>query len=68
MSYHAQFESNLSLSGANADHRFPIDPCYSQKVVAQIYAGLTGVSLKSNLDTELSKSVAEIVKRLKKIR
>ena len=50
MSYHAQFESNLSLSGANADHRFPIDPASQKKVVAQIYAGLTGVSLKSDLN------------------
>ena len=65
MSYHAQFESNLSLSGANADHRFPIDPASQKKVVAQIYAGLTGVSLKSNLNAELSKTVAEIVERLK---
>ncbi len=66
MSYHAQFESNLSLSGANADDRFPIDPPSLKKVVAQIYAGLTGISLKNNLDTKLSKSVAEVVKRLKK--
>ena len=66
MSYHAQFESNMSLSGANADDRFPIDPATQKKVVAQIYAGLTGLNVKSDLSSELSKTVSKIVNKLKK--
>ena len=57
MSYHAQFESNLSLSGANADTRIPIDPSTQKKVVADIYSRLTGLPYKTELDSELSNKV-----------
>ena len=66
MSYHAQFESNLSLSGANADTRIPIDPSTQKKVVADIYSRLTGLPHKTDLDSELSNKVKKIVDRLKK--
>ena len=66
MSYHAQFESNLSLSGANADTRIPIDPSIQKKVVAEIYSRLTGLPNKTELDSELSNKVKKIVDKLKK--
>lgn len=37
MSRHYQFESNLSLTGANADYRSPIQPTQTGAVVAAIY-------------------------------
>ena len=37
MSRHYQFESNLSLTGANADHRSTIRPSQEGLVVAQLY-------------------------------
>ena len=42
MSKHFQFESNLSLSGSNADVRTMIKPSQEGKVAAAIYSALTG--------------------------
>jgi len=66
MSYHIQFESNMTLSGANADHRIPVDPAGMKKIIAEIYAQLTAASSNSNLSPQLQKVVAKVVKRLKK--
>ncbi|MEK9603396.1 MAG: TAT-variant-translocated molybdopterin oxidoreductase [Flavobacteriaceae bacterium] len=66
MSYHIQFESNMSLSGANADHRIPVDPASQKKIIAQIYAQLTGTSLANDLSPQLKKVVNKVVTRLKK--
>ncbi len=65
MSYHIQFESNMSLSGANADHRIPTDPATQKKIVAQIYAQLTGTSLSNDLNPQIQKAVDQAVARLK---
>ena len=65
MSYHIQFESNMSLSGANADHRIPTDPATQKKIVAQIYAQLTGTSLSNDLNPQFQKAVDQAVARLK---
>ena len=45
MSRHYQFETILSLSGSNADHRTPIKPSQEGLVVAEIYSIVTGNSL-----------------------
>ncbi len=66
MSYHIQFESNMTLSGSNADHRIPVDLAGQKKIIAQIYAQLTDSSSSSNLSPQLQKAVAKVVKRLKK--
>ena len=66
MSYHLQFESNMTLSGANADNRIPTDPATQKKIVAQIYAQLTATSLPNDLSPQISKVVAQAVSRLKK--
>ena len=42
MSRHYQFESNLSLTGANADYRSMIKPSQEGLVVAQLYNIVTG--------------------------
>ncbi len=40
MSRHFQFESNLSLTGSNADYRTPIKPSQAGPLVAAIYNGI----------------------------
>ena len=46
MSRHYQFESNLSLTGANADYRSMIKPSQEGLVIAQLYNSITGKSDK----------------------
>ncbi|MCH2192999.1 TAT-variant-translocated molybdopterin oxidoreductase [Kordia sp.] len=45
MSRHVQFESNMTLSGANADKRVPLSTADQKVALAKIYAGVTGVSV-----------------------
>lgn len=47
MSKHIQFESNLSLTGANADNRFPIKPSEQVYALINLYNAVTGNSLPS---------------------
>tara|TARA_S200000501_G_scaffold359855_1_gene386252 strand:+ start:1003 stop:4083 length:3081 start_codon:yes stop_codon:yes gene_type:complete len=68
MSYHVQFESNMTLSGAKADKRIPTRPATQKKIIAHIYAQLTGESLSSDLSTEYKKVVDHVVTRLKRSR
>ena len=68
MSYHVQFESNMTLSGAKADKRIPTRPATQKKIIAHIYERLTGESLSSDLSTEYKKTVDQVVNRLKRSR
>ena len=45
MSWHMQFESNMSLTGANADHRIPCTPADQKKILAYITISLRGSML-----------------------
>lgn len=47
MSKHLQFESNLSLTGANADNRFPIKPSEQVYALLNLYNAVTGNSIPS---------------------
>ena len=44
MMRHIQVESVLSLTGANADTRYPLKPTDTEKVLAEVYQGLTGTT------------------------
>ena len=44
MSRHIQFESNMSLSGANADKRVPVTPSQQKLALAKLYSEVTGNS------------------------
>lgn len=64
MSRHYQFESNLSMSGANADYRTPIKASQSGLAVLTLYnelAGLAGVAkvTASELDIPTIKKAAK---------
>ncbi len=65
MSRHYQFESNLSLTGANADYRGMIRPSQEGLVVAQLYnlvAGKGGkVSFSEDVDKKLEKAAADLL-------
>ena len=65
MLWHSQFESNMSLSGANADHRTPCTPADQKKVLAYIYDGLTGSLSSSNLSDNIKTAADKALKRLK---
>lgn len=45
MSKHYQFESNMSVTGSNADKRFPIRPSDEKKILLNLY---NAIALKSN--------------------
>ncbi len=63
MSRHYQFESLMSLTGANADYRTKIRPSEEATVVKAIYDGLSGGSVNKDFNN-LSKVVAELKKNI----
>ena len=65
MSYHMQFESNLTLSGANADKRIPCTPSELKNILAYIYAELINKSIDSKLKPELKKISSKAIQRIK---
>ena len=65
MSKHYQFEANMTLSGANADYRFPTSATEQQFVLAALYGALTNQSFPTPLSTERIKKVAKIAAELK---
>jgi len=62
MSRHYQFETRLSLTGANADYRTPITPSQEGLVVLALYEKLTGGGKFG--DTAIDKMLDSIVKEL----
>ncbi len=49
MGRHIQVESNMSMTGANADTRFPVKPTNVEKTLAHVYTELNGGSSKSKM-------------------
>ncbi|WP_179334320.1 TAT-variant-translocated molybdopterin oxidoreductase [Winogradskyella costae] len=64
MSRHIQFESNMSLSGANADKRIPLTPSQQKLALAKLYSYVTGVALPGSLPEALDKAVKDAAKEL----
>ena len=65
MSRHIQFESNMSLSGANADKRVPLKPSEQKLALAKLYSYVTGNSvggskLSENLDAAVKAAAKEL--------
>ncbi|MGC6479230.1 MAG: TAT-variant-translocated molybdopterin oxidoreductase [Flavobacteriaceae bacterium] len=65
MSWHMQVESNMSLSGANADRRVPSTPAEQRNFLAALYNTLTGSAAQVELREELQSAVAAAAKQLK---
>ncbi|MAU16214.1 MAG: quinol:cytochrome C oxidoreductase [Muricauda sp.] len=65
MSRHIQLESNMSLTGANADKRYPMTPTQQKIALAKLYGKLNGSSVgggTSDVDEAVDKVAAEIKK------
>ncbi|WP_400075086.1 TAT-variant-translocated molybdopterin oxidoreductase [Winogradskyella sp. R77965] len=65
MSRHIQFESNMSLSGANADKRVPLTPSQQKLALVKLYSEITGNSangakLPEGLDAAVKAAAKEI--------
>ena len=65
MSYHVQFESNMSLTGANADKRVVVKPSDQVFALLNLYAAITGSSVSSKatpVDAEVKRMANELRK------
>ena len=69
MSRHIQFESNMTLSGANADIRVPLKLSEQKLVLIEIYKSIVGnkIQLKSDisLNNKTKKIVDELIREIK---
>ena len=65
MSQHFQFESNMSLTGANADYRIPCTPADQKNILAYIHDRLIG-NIKGQLSENLKSNADKAIAALKK--
>jgi molybdopterin-containing oxidoreductase family iron-sulfur binding subunit len=66
MSRHIQFESNLSLTGANADKRVPLTPSQQKIALAKLYSYVVGGSVSGNLPEAIEDAVKKAASQLKR--
>ncbi|WMI69385.1 TAT-variant-translocated molybdopterin oxidoreductase [Mangrovimonas sp. YM274] len=65
MSRHIQFESNMSLTGANADKRVPLTPTQQKQALAKLYTLVVGGSVSADLPEAVAQSVANAAAQIK---
>ncbi|WP_223034701.1 TAT-variant-translocated molybdopterin oxidoreductase [Hanstruepera marina] len=66
MSRHIQFESNMSLTGANADKRVPMTPTQQKLALAKLYSEVVGGSVSVDLPEHIAQAVSQAAAELKK--
>ncbi|MFH6768504.1 TAT-variant-translocated molybdopterin oxidoreductase [Gaetbulibacter aquiaggeris] len=66
MSRHMQFESNMSLTGANADKRVPLTPSQQKIALAKLYSYVVGGSVSGSLPENIEDAVKKAASQLKK--
>jgi len=66
MSRHIQFESNMSLSGANADKRVPLTPSQQMIALANLYAKLNGTNVGGELPENVVRAIDATVTEIRK--
>ena len=66
MSRHIQFESNMSLTGANADKRVPLKPSEQKLALAKLYSYVVGSSVSGTLPEHIDNAVKSAADQLKK--
>jgi molybdopterin-containing oxidoreductase family iron-sulfur binding subunit len=66
MSRHIQFESIMSLTGANADKRIPLKPSEQKKALASLFGKLNNSSVSVDLSDAISKAVDDAAAEIKK--
>lgn len=65
MSRHIHFESNMSLTGANADTRVPLTPAQQKVALAHLYARLNGSSAQGELPPRAEKALDGLVSAIR---
>ncbi len=66
MSRHVQFESNMSLTGANADKRVPLKPSQQKQALAKLYSLVVGGSVSTDLPEHINVAIQKAASQLKK--
>ena len=66
MSRHIQFESNMSLTGANADKRVSLTPSQQKIALAKLYSAVVGGSVSGELPQRIEEAVQMAASQLKK--
>ncbi len=66
MSHHVQFESNMTLSGANSDKRYPVTPTEQKQIIAALYSKIVGGASSNNLSEKIAAAVEETAQKLRR--
>ena len=66
MSRHIQFESNMSLTGANADKRVPLTSRQQKLALAKLYSLVVGGSVSVNLPEHIEDAITKAASQLKR--
>ena len=66
MSRHVQFESNMTLSGANADKRVPLKPSEQKIALAKLHSYIVGGFVNQKLPETIEAAVKSAAIQLKK--
>lgn len=66
MSRHIQFESNMSLTGANADKRVPLTPSEQKIALAKLHSLVVGGSVSGTLPAKIEEAVKNAAAQIKK--
>ena len=66
MSRHIQFESNMSLTGANADKRVSLTPSQQKVALAKLYSKILGSTVSGNLPTHIEEAIDKAASELLK--
>ena len=64
MSRHIQFESNMSLTGANADKRVPLTPSQQKVALAKLYGKIFGTAISGDLPAHIEEAVDKTASEL----
>ena len=64
MSKHVQLESNMSITGANADIRIPLTQSQQKIALAKIYGYVSRTEVGGKLPTNIEKSLKKISNKL----
>ena len=64
MSKHIQFESNMTLTGGNADHRIAVTPSQQRKALAALFGKLNGTSVNTDLSESILAAVEAAAKAI----
>jgi len=62
MSKHVQFESNMTLTGANADQRIALTPSEQKKALASLFGALNNSSVSTDLNDAVKQAIQQIAK------